>query len=156
MEIKGTGHKAVIARVNPISLGNLDSMRRKIGIQRPNDWAQIIFQNKILKVHTRLEDERRTAIVLSLLVVAVDLVSVNSRTCWCREGARDRCGCSAWSLGCGSCDWCPTPFCAFHRTVVLHAGARLLHLRSRAVPDHTGLRGSHPRSGGGIVTETPP
>lgn len=39
MEIKGTGHKAVIARVNPVSLGNPDSMRRKIGIQRPNDWA---------------------------------------------------------------------------------------------------------------------
>jgi hypothetical protein len=55
VEVKGLGNKAIITGCIPISLGDPDFMRRKSMIKRPNNRAEVIFQNVILKVRTRLK-----------------------------------------------------------------------------------------------------
>lgn len=62
MKIKGLRHKAIITGNFPISLGYPEYMSRQARDQRPNNRAQIIFQNEILKVCTRLEHEHCTAV----------------------------------------------------------------------------------------------
>lgn len=58
VEVEGRLDQTMITGATPISLGNPDSMRWKNRDQRPNHRAQIVLQDEILKVHTRLEDRR--------------------------------------------------------------------------------------------------
>lgn len=124
VEVKGTSHKTIITRVRPVSLGNPDSMGRETRIQRPNNRAQVVFQDEILKVCTRLKDECCAA------VAPIHQVAVADRV--------------VRSFGNSS----GTLLQAFPRTVVLHGGACVLLLQGWAVPVHGVRLGSLPRSGG--------
>jgi hypothetical protein len=57
MEIKGLGNKATTTGTISISLGDPEGMYQESRNQRPNNRAEVIFQNEVLKVRTRLKDE---------------------------------------------------------------------------------------------------
>jgi hypothetical protein len=57
MEVKGFSHQARGTGSTPVGLGDLEDMHRKNRNQRPNNRAEKILQDKVLKVRTRLKGE---------------------------------------------------------------------------------------------------